>query len=239
MKRTLIRYKTKPDMADKNAELVAAVFAELKAAQAGGRALSDAAAGGRHVHPFRRDRRAMTAPARCRNWRRFRHSRTASASAAPSRRWSAARRSSATTACWTSPEVAGSAGGRMSVIPEAAPAVDIDSLLVAMRPKLHRYCARMVGSVIDGEDVLQDALIKAVEAFASAGADPQSRGLAVSDRAQHGAGFPAPPRPAGGAPIGGGGGHDRRPSLTRWQAARSPRPACAPSCGCRWRSAPA
>jgi RNA polymerase sigma-70 factor, ECF subfamily len=45
---------------------------------------------------------------------------------------------------------------------------DIDSLLVAMRPRLHRYCARMVGSVIDGEDVLQDALIKAVEAFASA-----------------------------------------------------------------------
>jgi RNA polymerase sigma-70 factor (ECF subfamily) len=57
----------------------------------------------------------------------------------------------------------------MSAIPEAAPAADIDSLLVAMRPKLHRYCARMTGSVIDGEDVLQDALIKAVEAFASAG----------------------------------------------------------------------
>ena len=38
-----------------------------------------------------------------------------------------------------------------------------------MRPKLHRYCARMTGSVIDGEDVLQDALIKAVEAHASAG----------------------------------------------------------------------
>jgi RNA polymerase sigma factor, sigma-70 family len=37
-----------------------------------------------------------------------------------------------------------------------------------MRPKLHRFCARMVGSVIDGEDVLQDALIKAVESFASA-----------------------------------------------------------------------
>src|SRR3954468_11452382 len=45
----------------------------------------------------------------------------------------------------------------------------IDGLLAAMRPRLHRYCARMVGSVIDGEDVLQDALIKAVEAFASAG----------------------------------------------------------------------
>ena len=39
-----------------------------------------------------------------------------------------------------------------------------------MRPRLHRYCARMVGSVIDGEDVLQDALIKAVEAQAGAGA---------------------------------------------------------------------
>src|SRR3954468_6984154 len=33
MKRTVIRYKTKPDMADRNAELVAAVFAELKATQ--------------------------------------------------------------------------------------------------------------------------------------------------------------------------------------------------------------
>jgi RNA polymerase sigma-70 factor, ECF subfamily len=48
-------------------------------------------------------------------------------------------------------------------------AANIDGLLAEMRPKLHRYCARMVGSVIDGEDVLQDALIKAVEAFASAG----------------------------------------------------------------------
>ena len=36
MRRTLIRYKTKPEMADKNAELVAAVFAELKAAQPDG-----------------------------------------------------------------------------------------------------------------------------------------------------------------------------------------------------------
>ena len=49
-----------------------------------------------------------------------------------------------------------------------APAADIERLLVEMRPRLHRYCARMVGSVIDGEDVLQDALTKAVEAFASA-----------------------------------------------------------------------
>jgi RNA polymerase sigma-70 factor (ECF subfamily) len=42
-------------------------------------------------------------------------------------------------------------------------------LLGELRPKLHRYCARMTGSVIDGEDVLQEALVKAIEAFAAAG----------------------------------------------------------------------
>jgi RNA polymerase sigma-70 factor (ECF subfamily) len=51
----------------------------------------------------------------------------------------------------------------------SVPIADIDGLLAELRPKLHRYCARMTGSVIDGEDVLQDALIKAVEAFAAAG----------------------------------------------------------------------
>jgi RNA polymerase sigma-70 factor (ECF subfamily) len=55
----------------------------------------------------------------------------------------------------------------MTEVSQAAAAVDMAALLVAMRPKLHRYCARMVGSVIDGEDVLQDALIKAVEAHAA------------------------------------------------------------------------
>jgi RNA polymerase sigma-70 factor (ECF subfamily) len=57
----------------------------------------------------------------------------------------------------------------MKLVPEPPAAADIDDLLAEMRPKLHRYCARMVGSVIDGEDVLQDALIKAVESFPSAG----------------------------------------------------------------------
>ena len=33
MRRTVIRYKTKPDMADKNTELVANVFAALKASR--------------------------------------------------------------------------------------------------------------------------------------------------------------------------------------------------------------
>ena len=36
MKRTLIRYKTKPEMADENAKLIAGVFAELKAASPDG-----------------------------------------------------------------------------------------------------------------------------------------------------------------------------------------------------------
>ena len=57
----------------------------------------------------------------------------------------------------------------MNASPRPSAAVDIERLLAALRPKLHRYCARMTGSVIDGEDVLQDALIKAVEAFAAAG----------------------------------------------------------------------
>ncbi|SDI57784.1 MULTISPECIES: RNA polymerase sigma factor [Bradyrhizobium] len=57
----------------------------------------------------------------------------------------------------------------MTVVSETPAAGDFARRLVAMRPKLHRYCARMVGSVIDGEDVLQDALIKAVEAHAAAG----------------------------------------------------------------------
>ena len=34
-------------------------------------------------------------------------------------------------------------------------------LVADIRPELHRYCARMTGSVIDGEDVLQDTLLKA------------------------------------------------------------------------------
>jgi RNA polymerase sigma-70 factor (ECF subfamily) len=44
-----------------------------------------------------------------------------------------------------------------------------EQLLGEMRPKLHRYCARMTGSTVDGEDVVQEALIKAIEAFPSSG----------------------------------------------------------------------
>ena len=34
-------------------------------------------------------------------------------------------------------------------------------LLQSIRPELHRYATRMTGSVIDGEDVVQEALVKA------------------------------------------------------------------------------
>jgi RNA polymerase sigma-70 factor (ECF subfamily) len=44
-----------------------------------------------------------------------------------------------------------------------------DRLLGGLRSKLHRYCARMTGSVVDGEDVLQESLVKALEAFPQAG----------------------------------------------------------------------
>ena len=86
--------------------------------------------------------------------------------------------------------------------PDPLATVDIEALLARMRPKLHRYCARMVGSVIDGEDVLQDALIKAMEAQRSVTPLVNPEGLAVPHRAQHRAGFPASPQPAGGAAFG-------------------------------------
>jgi RNA polymerase sigma-70 factor, ECF subfamily len=44
-----------------------------------------------------------------------------------------------------------------------------DRLVVELRPKLHRYCARMTGSVLDGEDVVHEAIVKALEALSQTG----------------------------------------------------------------------
>jgi RNA polymerase sigma-70 factor (ECF subfamily) len=44
-----------------------------------------------------------------------------------------------------------------------------EQLVGQVRPKLHRYCARMTGSAVDGEDIVQDALIKALAALPSVG----------------------------------------------------------------------
>ena len=54
--------------------------------------------------------------------------------------------------------------------PAPVDAEEFERLLATLRPKLHRYCARMVGSVIEAEDVVQETLMKAVEAFPRASA---------------------------------------------------------------------
>lgn len=40
----------------------------------------------------------------------------------------------------------------------------LEQRIAELRPRLHRYCARMVGSAFDGEDVVQEALAKAAVA---------------------------------------------------------------------------
>jgi DNA-directed RNA polymerase specialized sigma24 family protein len=39
------------------------------------------------------------------------------------------------------------------------------ALVDHVRPDLHRYCARMTGSVADGEDVVQDTLARPTTSF--------------------------------------------------------------------------
>lgn len=48
-------------------------------------------------------------------------------------------------------------------------------LVADIRPELHRYCARMTGSVFDGEDVVQDTLAKAYYALAEMESPPPLR----------------------------------------------------------------
>src|SRR5260370_5233103 len=48
-------------------------------------------------------------------------------------------------------------------------------LVAEVRPELHRYCARMTGSVFDGEDVVQDTLAKAYYALAEMESPPPLR----------------------------------------------------------------
>ncbi len=54
---------------------------------------------------------------------------------------------------------------------QSEPKHDRRDLLLALagelRPELHRYCARLMGSVIDGEDVVQDTLVRALSAVAA------------------------------------------------------------------------
>jgi len=52
---------------------------------------------------------------------------------------------------------------------DESPRAGLEARLTALRPRLHRYCARMTGSAIDGEDVVQEALMKAFEALSQQG----------------------------------------------------------------------
>ncbi len=59
--------------------------------------------------------------------------------------------------------------------PELAAARERFMALVAdLRPELHRYCSRLVGSAIDGEDVVQETLAKAYDAMSMS---PEARPL--------------------------------------------------------------
>jgi RNA polymerase sigma-70 factor (ECF subfamily) len=44
-----------------------------------------------------------------------------------------------------------------------------------IRPELHRYCARLTGSVIDGEDIVQETLAKGFQALSMANDTPPLR----------------------------------------------------------------
>jgi len=45
---------------------------------------------------------------------------------------------------------------------------DLEQWLTRMRPRLHAFCGRMMGSAIDGEDVVQETLARAAQAYAAA-----------------------------------------------------------------------
>src|SRR5215510_13889431 len=77
---------------------------------------------------------------------------------------------------------------------------EFSQLLSDMRPRLHRYCARMTGSAIDGEDVIQDVYVKAIMARQAGGSiDNPEGGLfriahnAALDHLRHRARHPLAP----------------------------------------------
>jgi RNA polymerase sigma-70 factor (ECF subfamily) len=49
--------------------------------------------------------------------------------------------------------------------PSQLPDPDFPQLMGQLRARLHRYCARMAGSVLDGEDIVQETLMKANERY--------------------------------------------------------------------------
>lgn len=58
---------------------------------------------------------------------------------------------------------------------ERDPRAELLALTAELRPELHRYCARLMGSVIDGEDVVQDTMARALAALDEIADMPQLR----------------------------------------------------------------
>ena len=54
--------------------------------------------------------------------------------------------------------------GGASSPPTTPREAELVALADALRPELHRYCARLMGSVIEGEDVVQDTFARALVA---------------------------------------------------------------------------
>ena len=107
-----------------------------------------------------------------------------------------------------------------------------------LRPKLHRYCARMTGFVIDGEDVVQDALMKAINALPNAGSIVDISGWVF--RIAHNAALDFLRRRRRLDAMHSDEELEMIAALTNpVPIARRPRRAYGPSCGCRWRSAAA
>ena len=53
--------------------------------------------------------------------------------------------------------------------------VELSALAEQLRPELHRYCSRLMGSVIEGEDIVQDTLAKAFVALDALAETPPLR----------------------------------------------------------------
>lgn len=53
----------------------------------------------------------------------------------------------------------------MNASPQKLDRQALEAMLAGLRPRLHRYCARMSGSVIDGEDIVQETFLKALNAL--------------------------------------------------------------------------
>jgi RNA polymerase sigma-70 factor (ECF subfamily) len=64
-----------------------------------------------------------------------------------------------------------------SFSPTPAPTrAEFEELITEIRPQLHRYVTRMIGSAIDGEDVVQEALTKAYNSLGSLTTQANLRG---------------------------------------------------------------